>query len=272
MKKLATIFVLVVVSSIGQSVLAATRLPFTSSFESGDFSEWNGGLDSTMTVTSQQATHGTRSVQSVMTFGRTTDNYKEFLFGDHPRVGGTPVSATAGAWLRFDAKFDQGFTYGAGGNVHKVMTLNFEDENGRRRYQLIINVYTPTNEYFIEHLKWNEDRSFNRAFPSITQNVGTPAPVRFGQWDRFTLFVKANTPGSANGIVRLWINDRLQAEYTNIPVRENTNYNFNKLLMANYVNGTTTNGTQRWDNFYLGEEPPPERAVRPNPPRLDSVQ
>ena len=253
------------------SATAATRLPFRSSFETGNFSEWDGGLEATMTVTSTQASAGTRSAQSVMIAGQVTDNYKDFIFGDHARVGGTPVLTSEGLWLTFDSKFDPGFRFATGANVHKVMILNFEDENSRRRYQLIINVGTSNSEYFIEHLKWNADRSFNRAMPGITQNVGTPALVRYGQWDRFKLFVKPNTSGSANGVVRMWVNDRLTTEYTNIPIRENTNYNPNKIIMANYVNTTTAVGIQRWDNFYLGVTEPTSE-VRPNPPVLHEVQ
>src|SRR5688572_26535704 len=136
-----------------------TRLPFRSSFESGTFSEWNGGLDSTMTVTNTQASDGTYSAQSVMTAGRTTDNYKEYVFGDHPRVGGSPVTTSQGMWLSFDSKFDSGFQFASGANVHKVAIVNFEDGNGRRRYQLILNVYVPNQLYFFEHLVWNADGS-----------------------------------------------------------------------------------------------------------------
>jgi hypothetical protein len=250
---------------------AATRLPFRSSFETGDFSEWNGGLDATMTVTSTQASAGARSTQSVMIAGQTTDNYKEYVFGDHPRVGGTAVTTSQGMWLSFDSKFDSGFQFASGANVHKIAIVNFEDGNGRRRYQLILNVYVPTRLYFFEHLVWNADGSFNRAMPGPGQNVGTPVAVRFGQWDKFKIFIKPNTPGQADGVLKMWINGVLKAEHTAIAIRENTSYNPNKLIMSNYVNTSTAVGIQRWDNWYLGETDP-ESGVRPNPPVLNSVQ
>lgn len=249
----------------------ATRLPFRSSFETGDFSEWNGGLDATMTVTSSQATVGARSAQSVMIAGQTTDNYKEYVFGDNPRVGGTPVTTSQGLWLSFDSKFDTGFRFASGANVHKIAIVNFEDGNGRRRYQLILNVYVPTQQYFFEHLVWNADGSFNHAMPSVEQNVGTPVAVRFGQWEKFKIFIKPNTPGRADGVVRMWVNGVLKTEHTALAVREGTSYNPNKLIMSNYVNTSTAVGTQRWDNWYLGETDP-EGGVRPNPPVLNSVQ
>lgn len=248
-----------------------TRLPFRSSFETGNFSEWNGGLDATMTVTSTQASAGTRSAQSVMIAGQTTDNYKEYVFGDHPRVNGSPVTTTQGVWLSFDSKFDTGFRFATGANVHKIAIVNFEDGNGRRRYQLILNVYVPTQQYFFEHLVWNGDGSFNRAMPGPGQNVGTPVAVRMGQWDKFKIFIKPNTSGRSDGVLKMWINGVLKAEHTALAMREATSYNPNKLIMSNYVNTSTAVGIQRWDNFYLGETEP-AADVRPNPPVLDSVQ
>jgi len=251
---------------------AVSRLPFTSSFETGDFSEWGGGLEASMSVTSSQATDGRYSTQAVMTQGQTADNYKEWLFGWHPRTnGGVPVSVERGIWLRFDSKFDNGFQFGANSVVHKVALINLEDENSRRRYQLIIDVWLPERIYSIEHLRWNADRSFSAGLPGISQNIGTPVQARIGQWDRLKMYIKPNTRGNADGIVRLWVNGVLKAERTNVPVREDTDFMPNKLLMVNYVTDTTTAGTQRWDNFYLGETDP-DAGTRPMPPLQNPVQ
>jgi hypothetical protein len=255
------------------AVMAANRLPFRSGFEGGNFSEWGGGLEGSMSVTTQDASAGTYSTQAVMTLGRATDNYKEYLFGDHVRLGGgVPVGTTHGLWLSLDSKFDQGFSLGTSANLHKIALINMEDENGRRRYQLIINVWNSNRQYFVEHLKWNADRTFNRALPGVTQNIGTPVQARLGEWDRLKLFIKPNTRGAADGVVRFWVNGVLKAEYTNVAVREDTMYMPNKLLMVNYAPDTTTVGVQRWDNFYLGETDPDSNVVRPMPPVLNTVQ
>nr|WP_298718429.1 heparin lyase I family protein [uncultured Steroidobacter sp.] len=270
-KSLAATLCLVGAAFTAQPALsAAARLPFSSSFETGSFSEWNGGLDASMTVTSSVASAGRYSTQAVMTPGRSTDNYKEYVFGDNRRVGGE--AADDGVWLSFDSRFDTGFRFGDGAVVHKIAIINLEDVNdGRRRYQIILNVWTSDNTYFIEHLKWNADGSFNRAMPTVSQNIGTKAAVRFGQWDKLKLYIKPNTLGQSNGIVRLWVNGELKAEHTNVALRENVPVNPNKLIMSNYVTQTTTSGTQRWDNWHLSETDP-DGAVRPNPPVLDSVQ
>ena len=254
-----------------QPALSAARLPFTSSFETGSFSEWNGGLDASMSVTSAVASQGRYSTQSVMTPGAPTDNYKDFVFGDHPRVGGEAVDSNTGVWLTFDSRFDNGFRFAEGAVVHKIAIINLEDANARRRYQIIINVWCENSEYFVDHLKWNEDRSFNRTMPYVSQNIGTKTKVRYGQWDKLKLFIKPNTLGRADGVVRFWVNGELKAEHTNVALRESVAVNPNKLIMSNYVRESTAAGTQRWDNFRLSETDP-DGGVRPNPPVLNSVQ
>lgn len=254
-----------------QTALSASGLPFTSSFETGTFSEWNGGLDASMTVTGAVASEGRYSTQSVMTPGSPTDNYKDYVFGDHPRAGGVPVDSSKGLWLSFDSRFDTGFHFADGAVVHKIAIINLEDANALRRYQIIINVWCENGEYFVDHLKWNADRSFNRTMPYVSQNIGTKTAVRFGQWDKLKLYIKPNTLGQANGVVRFWINGVLKAEHTNVALREDVAVNPNKLIMSNYVRESTAAGTQRWDNFRLSETDP-DAGVRPNPPVLNSVQ
>jgi hypothetical protein len=263
-----TLALLVALLLPAPSALAAARLPFTSSFETGDFSEWQGGRDATLTVSSLSASAGTRAARAVMTLGQPTDNYKDYYFGDHPTVNGEPVT-DIGLWLRFDSQFEQGFVFGSG-LTHKIALINFCDANGRRRYQILINVWIPTGRYFIEHLRWNADGSFSTSFAGLSQNVGTPVLARLGEWDRLKLYIRPNTPGSANGIVRLWVNGQLKTEYTNVPMREATTFNPNKLILSNYVTSTQTAGVQWWDNFYLGETDPDVAQYNPAPsaPRL----
>jgi hypothetical protein len=225
-----------------------------------------------MTVTDIDSAVGTYSVRAEMTAGTTTDNYKDYYFGDHIAVNGTPPPA--GIWLQLHSKFGANFDFGSN-RYHKIAIINFEDENGRRRYQIILTVQSSTNQYFIENLKWNADRSFGGSVSGNSQNLGTPATVRFGQWDKLKLYIEPNTPGQSDGIIRLWVNDELKMEYTDRPIREDTNYNPNKLILSNYVGGTDTIGEQWWDEFYLGEEDPDgglPNDPAPRPPVLLPIE
>jgi hypothetical protein len=139
--------------SISLSAGAAARLPFSDSFESGDFSKWDGGLFVQLSVTACDAASGLFAAEGRISSGQSANQYMDFIFGDHMRVGGAAVTASSGLWLQFDSKFDSGFKLGRTASLHKIAILNFEDENGRRRYQLLINVWTSSGEYYLEHLK-----------------------------------------------------------------------------------------------------------------------
>ncbi|HEY6123545.1 MAG TPA: heparin lyase I family protein [Steroidobacteraceae bacterium] len=256
-------------SIVSQAEAAPARLPFRSSFETGTFSEWNGGTTGRLVVTTEDASQGTHSVRGTVIAGTGADQYKDFYFGNHPTVGGEAVSVDRGLWLSFDSKFDNGFVFGSN-PVHKIMLVNFDDENARRRYQIIVNIWTPTGEYFLEHVVWNADRSFNKTIPGIDQNVPPDAIMRRGVWEHIKLFIKPNTPGQSNGIVRMWVNGALKTDRTSVAVRENTNFLPNKLIVGNYVTDLVTNGTQRWDNVVLSDVDPD--GVRPSAPTNTTAQ
>jgi hypothetical protein len=266
---LAGLGLVLFVSEISQSFAAPARLPFRSSFEAGNFSEWNGGLTGRLSVTNETATQGTYSAKGVMVRGTTADHYRDFYFGNHPTVGGEAVSVDRGLWVSFDTRFDAGFTFGSA-SVHKIALINFDDENARRRYQIILNIWVPTGEYFLEHLVWNADRSFQKAIPGLDQNIAPDALMQRGAWERIKIFIKPNTPGQSNGIVKLWVNGVLKANRTSVAVRENTNFLPNKLIIGNYVTDTATDGVQRWDNIVVSDVDPD--GVRPNPPTQTSAQ
>jgi len=245
---------------------AAARLPFTSGFETGDFSEWNGGRDASLSVTDTSSCSGNYSARAVMTQGTPTDNYKDFYFGDHNTVGGAPASG--GLWLELCTKFSQDFQFG-NDNLHKIAIINFTDSNAQRRYQIVLNIWVSTERFFIENLSWNADGSFGGAIAGHNQNVGTPVSLRRGQWDRVRLYIRPNTPGQSNGIIRMWVNGVLKAEYTNSRMRGDTSFNPNKLILSNYAPATQTSGSQYWDDFYLGETEPGAQLAPPNPPTIN---
>lgn len=236
--------------SLPTALWAAEGLPFTSDFETGDFSEWAGGPNPTMSVVNSGAYSGTYAVRATMPGGTLTDNYKDYYFGDHASINGDP--ADGDIWLRLASKLDSDFDF-LDVAYHKIAIINFTDENWRRRYQLIVSVQRSTGEYFIENLKWNADRSFAYTVHGLSQNQTTHYPVRFDQWDELKMFARPNTPGERNGVIRFWVNGELAMEYTDLYMREDTSYNPNVLIMSNY---STAAGTQWWDNFYLGESDP----------------
>lgn len=262
---------LLIVGLVGYSVTslgAATRLPFKADFENNSFAGWSGGRTPTMSIVRGGAASGNYSVRATMPGGSTlTDNYQDFFFGDHGAVRGTP--ATGELWLKLASKVDSDFNFGSS-PLNKIAIINFTDTSTqRRRYQILITLSRDTRQYFVENLMWNADGSFGRTVSALTQNTANRPQLRPGQWDQLKLRMKPNTPGKNDGIIQLWVNGQLTMDYKNVPMRENTSFNPNVLIMSNY---TYAGGTQWWDDFYLSETDPDAGQVADSPPMAPQIK
>lgn len=259
-----TIFFLTVVGVVclmaaGGAQAPNTGLPWVANFETGDFSEFNGGLRNGTGATVETAgCLSGRCARVPLIAGTTSDTYGDFHFGDHAAVRHTKVEEV---WLRFYNKFESGVQWP--NRSHKMAILNLTDGVTWTRYYQVFVYVAPNGEYSITN-------SFlaNWRFFGLVQNVGTPARVQFDRWEKFKLYVRLNTPGVANGIVRLWINDQLKAEHTTVNIRESTNYGVNKLNLSTYATDTSpNNGVQWFDSFIVSTtDPDAGQATPPNAP------
>jgi hypothetical protein len=152
--------------------------------------------------------------------------------------------------LTTHTKFDPGYVWPSNG--HKIAIFNLTNGNdSQRRYQVYVKVNT-NGQYAVDHSyigTWD--------FFGLPQNQGSPASVRFGQWDKIKLYVRLNTPGSSNGVVKLWVNDVLKLSHSNVNIRQNTSYGINKLIMSSYATDASgSNGYQYYDNWQLATADP----------------
>jgi hypothetical protein len=247
-------------------IYAAQGLPFQTSFESGDLSDWFWGQDANTSVTNTtRASDGNYCARMNFSATQNWDNYQDYYFGDHASIGShTRGEAAEELWLKFSVKYDD---QTLPTTKQKLALINFTDgQSNQRRYQVM--VYNYEGQFAVEHSYIDSWRFFMRV-----QNVGsTPSRVRPGQWDTLKLYMRPNTPGNSNGVIRLWVNNELKLEYTNLNIRESTNYNPNKLIMSSWVDVgmTTRNSALLQDNYYLGEEDPDGdgAVVPPTPPVL----
>lgn len=241
-----------------------TGLPFTSSFELGDTSEWVQGGQGTFTATTTgDPTEGSYAVYAPLTSGTNSDNYRDFIFGDHVNYGADPVDEV---WLEVDSKFNSGYTWPD--NSQKIIIINLTDGLVTdRRYQVIIQVNS-SGEYVVDNTDIG-DWIFN----GNVQNRNLPASsVRFDEWDNLKLHAKLNDPGSANGEIRLWVNDVLKIEYTDVDIRESTSYNMNKLILSTYATTSSgSDGTQWHDNVSLYDVDPDWFGTTPVIPEITTV-
>jgi hypothetical protein len=253
---------------ISNSGYCAQGLPFTTSFESGDLNDWAWGNHSnTSVINTPDAPDGNYCARMDYSATENWDNYMDYYFGDHISIGPhTQGEAATELWLKFSVKYAANTTPS---NKQKLALINFTNGQDRqRRYQVI--VYSYQGEYGIEHSYIDSWRFF-----MLPRNVGGAAsPVRSGQWDTLKVYFRVNTPGSSDGIVRMWVNNELKLEHTNVNLRESTRFNPNKLIMSswNNVEMTSQNGSLFQDNYYLGEVDPDagtQPDIPPSPPVLN---
>ena len=234
----------------------SSNLPFTSSFENGDWSEWNGGQTANMSVINSSPNSGNYCARATLTANTHSDNYLDYYFGDHPSYGGDKVEEL---YLQVYSKFSPGYIWP--NDDQKIALLNLTDgQSSQRRYQVGIMVNSE-GQYYIEHTDIDDWR-----FYGLSQNQGITTSVRAAEWDKLKLYVKLNTPGMSNGIVKFWINDILKLSYTNVNIRENTSFGMSKLILSSYaVDFSGSNGFQYYDDWTLSQTDP-ENGETPNLP------
>jgi hypothetical protein len=246
---------------VSGAVYSAQGLPFTTSFEGGDLSDWFWGNHSNTTVVNTpDSFEGNYCAKMDYSATELWDNYMDYYFGDHASIGAhTQGEAAEELWLKFSVKYAADRTPS---DKQKLALVNFTNgQDNQRRYQVII--YSYLGEYGIEHSYIDSWRFF-----LLPQNIGEASPVRPGQWDTLKVYFRVNTPGESNGIVRMWVNGELKLEHTSVNLRESTNFNPNKLIMSNWnnVDMTNENGTLYQDDYYLGEVDPDEGTLQNAPP------
>ena len=250
MKRLAFILPLMIVLAC-RAGAAISGLPFAEDFEAGGRGKWQ--VNAGVTFTDREHYQGRWASQITATRGTGNDNYLAYNFGDGTATGQRDL------WLRFAHKWSADWDDGGYQRVQKLMILNLHNpETGRRRYQLLLNLWTPDSGYFCEFLRVGEDRKF---YGSTTPNVPLNLKRRLGIWTEFVFRVRMNTPGKRDGILQVWSKDEDEATHTlrvnrdDINYRDATEFSPNRLIQSNYQPETVFSGTRWWDAWQLGEEP-----------------
>ncbi len=85
------------------------------------------------------------------------------------------------------------------------------------------------------------------------QNVGEPRYITSGQWVDFQMMMKLNTPGQADGEIKLWIDGELKMYYNTIRFRTVPELQLNAVALGGYIGGTCTSVRDQkiWDDHYM---------------------
>jgi hypothetical protein len=76
-----------------------------------------------------------------------------------------------------------------------------------------------------------------------------------GRWVCFEMEVKLNTPGATDGLYRLWADDSLIVERTNVDLRGSASDKINEMMLDCYWNGGSPKAQSRYyDNLVIATE------------------
>jgi len=114
----------------------------------------------------------------------------------------------------------------------------------------------------------------NTQYHNWRQNVGTPVVRQTERWYKIEMIVDAGTPGNSDGMIQMYIDDDLKANYENINLLPNTTYSqeplFHWAILTNMADALPDNGLVRhswYDDFVLATE----RISPENPDDIQNV-
>jgi hypothetical protein len=100
------------------------------------------------------------------------------------------------------------------------------------------------------HCFLNQPTGYGEKF---RQNIGTPTYITSGQWIDFQMMMKLNTPGQADGEIKLWINGDLKMHHQGIAFRTVPQLQLNAVSLTSYIGGHCTSARNQriWDDHYM---------------------
>ena len=168
-------------------------------FEDTALTNWTQtppGLNGAITVSSLQAVSGSRSLRAV--------------FADASRVSGPTlqrdIPAGTEVYTRFWILSTAGFTWGSPSTTLGVF--------GGGSTAPLISLVTSTAVAGAPYFTVQTAKEASYGTESLFQNQGTPSTIG-STWSCIETRYKYNTPGVANGILQLWVDESLKADYQN---------------------------------------------------------
>ncbi|MBV2138575.1 MAG: hypothetical protein KUF79_17345 [Candidatus Thiodiazotropha sp. (ex Ctena orbiculata)] len=195
----------------------ASRLPLAAFFGTGDLSEFDDfNADTGLAVINTDSAVGRRCLQFTVTNNGVdaNDNRGEWYFADHP---GNPTVNNAAIWQVYvvlSVKLSAGYvTFPS--NDQKLFLVNFCDAaTGTRRFQMMLAIETG-GQLIIDRAWFRDDGLWEGHDRYETAHYPTP-----GEWERYKVDIVRNTPGQANGVLRVFV--KTQGAAASNMVLENT--------------------------------------------------
>ncbi len=161
------------------------------------------------------------------------------------RVGSHPDHV----FMRWYHKFEQGFE----GAPPKMARIRYRPRYGDWRAVFAVHCWIE-DDIVLADVRAKNSSQCNSAFylPKAKSEFSFDDPANIGRWICFEMEVKLNSPGSTDGLYRIWADNELIVERLNVDLRGSTDDKINELMLDCYWNGGSPKEQNRYyDNFVI---------------------
>jgi hypothetical protein len=197
-----------------------------------------------MSVVTGEAFEGTHSLRQSYTQGQVDAGWiirvNNSGFPDH-------------VFMRWYHKFEAGFQ----GFPPKMARIRNRLRSGDWSSPYAVHCWIETDGVLaLDVAATNSTQANSAGWLPIARTAFTFADAKnIGRWICFEMEVKLNTPGAADGLYRLWADDSLIAERTNVDLRGSTTDKINEVMLDCYWNGGSPKPQSRYyDNFVISTQ------------------
>jgi hypothetical protein len=151
-------------------------------------------------------------------------------------------------FMRWYHKFENGFS----GFPPKMARMRYRNQSDWSS-PLEIHTWINTNK-IVADVKATHSKQANSTgwLPIALSNFTFANTANIGRWVCFEMEVQLNTPGQQDGVYRIWADDSMIVERTNVDLRGSESYLINEVMLDCYWNGGSPKEQNRYyDNFVI---------------------
>jgi hypothetical protein len=164
-------------------------------------------------------------------------------------------------YMRWYRKYQSGYRWGCqsakNNGVYAVSSSDPAPEacvqpNGRDKFSFRVQDERRSSnngEFYGALYSYHPDADNGGCGEWYAPNVGSIKYQQSGVWDAYEIYIKANTVGQRNGIIRMWVNGELRGEQTGLEFRLTDTLKLNQVYLYGSTGGCDTPYTQNvWDD------------------------
>jgi hypothetical protein len=221
-------------------------------FETDNLSQWIGPY-------SQGSTNPTYAFRTNTDSYQGSWSFQETIPPDQPEGGALVYQFTSNQQRRVYAKWNQKWSdpWDPLTASKMIILLSGDVPSGPTSadLQIIVDMVhsagSHLGEFQVEHSNYISGQT---QYTNYRQNAGTPVIRQTNRWYTLETLIDAGTPNGNNGIIQLWIDGQLKADYQNLnllPSSYSQNPLFHRLIVTDYADAVPDPTRTAWYDYIV---------------------